>query len=76
MSLQRGSFGIEFDERPGFPYGKLGWIVVVIPAVALAALFSGVCRDESRPMFLRRQDCARRPFQKSRARSVFPFCNI
>ena len=38
MSLQRGSFGIEFDEREGFPYQKLWWAVVLIPVVALAAL--------------------------------------
>jgi len=49
MSLQRGSFGIEFDERPGFPYGKLGWIVVVIPAVALAALFFRGCARDEKP---------------------------
>jgi len=44
MPLQRGSFGIEFDERQGFPYGKLWWAVLLIPVVALTALFFRGCR--------------------------------
>lgn len=49
MPLQRGSYGIEFDERPGIPYGKLGWVVVLVPAVALAALFFRGCQRGEKP---------------------------
>jgi len=47
MSLQRGSFGIEFDERQGFQYQKLWWAVVLIPMVALTVLFFRGCRDDA-----------------------------
>ena len=43
MSLQRGSFGIEFDERQGFQYQKLWWAVVLIPVVALTVLYFRGC---------------------------------
>jgi hypothetical protein len=43
MPLQRGSYGIEFDERSGFPYQKFGWIIVAIPVVALGLLFFRGC---------------------------------
>ena len=49
MPLQRGSFGIEFDERQGFPYGKLWWAVLLIPVVALTALFFRGCRGGEAP---------------------------
>lgn len=39
MSLQRGNFGIEFDERQGFPYQKLWWLVLLIPVAAVGVLF-------------------------------------
>ncbi len=46
MSLQRGTYGIEFDERPGFPYQKFGWVIVAIPVVALVLLFFRGCHGE------------------------------
>lgn len=46
MSLQRGSFGIEFDERQGFPIQKLWWGVVLIPLVALGFIFVRGCSGE------------------------------
>ena len=47
MSLQRGSFGIEFDEREGFQYNKLWWAVVPIPVVALAVLLIRGCGGDA-----------------------------
>ena len=47
MSLQRGSFGIEFDERQGFPYQKLWWAVFLIPVIALAVLFFRGCHGDA-----------------------------
>lgn len=49
MSLQRGSFGIEFDERQGFPYRKLWWSVVLIPVVSVAVLFVRGCPGDATP---------------------------
>ena len=52
MSLQRGSFGIEFDERQGFQYQKLWWSVALIPVVALIVLyFRGCGGDAARTTF-------------------------
>jgi len=47
MSLQRGSFGIEFDERQGFQYQKLWWAVALIPVVALIVLFFRGCGGDA-----------------------------
>jgi hypothetical protein len=49
MSLQRGSYGIEFDEREGFPLQKLWWGVVLIPVAALGFIFVRGCSDETLP---------------------------
>lgn len=50
MSLQRGSFGIEFDDRPGFPYQKLWWTAVLIPLIALPLLFFRGCQCDRGPL--------------------------
>ncbi len=39
MSLQRGHYGIAFEERQGFPYQKLWWLVILIPVAAVGVLF-------------------------------------
>lgn len=50
MPLQRGSYGIEYDDRPGFSYQKLYWAFLLIPVVALMVLlFRGCQRDAVRP---------------------------
>lgn len=46
MSLQRGSFGIEFDERQGFPVQRLWWAVMLIPLAALGFIFFRGCAGE------------------------------
>lgn len=52
MSLQRGSYGIEFDERQGFPIQKLWWGVVLIPIAALGFIFVRGCSGEKDPAAL------------------------
>jgi len=47
MALQRGSYGIEFDERPGLPIGKLWGIVALILVVVLGVFFFRGCGEES-----------------------------
>ncbi len=46
MSLQRGNFGIEFDERPGFPYRRLLWTAALIPLAAVALVLTRGCAPE------------------------------
>lgn len=52
MSLQRGSYGIEFDDRQGFPYQKLWWLVALVPVAALCALFLRGCPRDAAPSAL------------------------
>lgn len=50
MSLQRGSFGIEFDENTGFPYQRLWWAVLLIPLGALILVFGRGCASKPAPL--------------------------
>jgi len=43
MSLQRGSFGIEFDDRPG-PSQRLWWLALLVPLAAVGLLAMRGCR--------------------------------
>jgi hypothetical protein len=52
MSLQRGSYGIEFDDRQGFPYQKLWWLAGLVPVAALCALFLRGCPRDAAPSAL------------------------
>lgn len=47
MSLQRGSYGVEYDDRPGFSYQRLYWVVLLIPVAALTVLFFRGCHREA-----------------------------
>ena len=46
MSLQRGSYGIEYDERQSSSVRKFWLLVALIPVAALAFLFVRGCGDE------------------------------
>ncbi len=46
MSLQRGSYGIEFDERHGFPVQKLWWAAAWVPLAALGFVFVRGCSGD------------------------------
>lgn len=50
MSLQRGSFGIEYDESTGFRYQRLWWAVLLIPLVALILVFGRSCSSKPVPL--------------------------
>lgn len=51
MSLQRGTYGLEFDDRQGSPVRKLWLPVVLILLVAAGLLFYRGCRgDEQAPL--------------------------
>ena len=47
--MQRGKFGIEFDDGESFPFRKMVWLAALIPAVgALVLIFRG-CSGERAP---------------------------
>ena len=52
MSLQRGNYGIEYDEREGFPLRKIWWFVFLILLPAAAALFFRGCNEPGDPEIL------------------------
>ena len=52
MSLQRGSYGIEFDERQSFHVQKLWWAVALVPLLALGFIFFRGCSGERAPSTL------------------------
>ena len=45
MSLQRGTYGIEYDERSGAPFRVSRLIVALLPVAAVVALFARGCRN-------------------------------
>lgn len=46
MSLQRGTYGIEYDERSGTSFRVSRLIVALLPVVAVVVLFARGCRNE------------------------------
>lgn len=46
MALQRGSYGIEFDERPGLPFGKFWGVAALVLLGVLGTVFFRGCADE------------------------------
>lgn len=59
--MQRGKFGIEFDDGDGFPFRKMVWLGALIPAsVVLVLVFRG-CSGEPSPGKIASDDPVEQP---------------
>lgn len=47
--MQRGKFGIEFDDGEGFPFRKMVWLFALIPAAVVLILIFRSCSNEPSP---------------------------
>ena len=59
--MQRGKFGIEFDDGDGFPFRKMVWLAALIPAAVVLILIFRGCSREPAPVDIGSADPVEQP---------------